>query len=145
MLLLLPGVESGLLVKALHCGSKGPGFQSHLQQRFISLLGALSPTPKMSRRFPFVFFGGDRHLAVGPGEPLKISLSAIGSFLVSWVIRSKPTCKNYHLLFTQCCGWCWGDGHFPGEQLLPSPFLPPSPSPLHLSLPSPGRKKQRGV
>ena len=51
----------------------------------------------------------------------------------------------YHLLFTQCCGWCWGDGHFPREQLLPSAFLPPSPSPLHLSIPSPGCKKQRGV
>ena len=34
------------MVKALDCGLKGPGFQSHLQQRFISLLGALSPTPK---------------------------------------------------------------------------------------------------
>ena len=41
------GVEGCLLVKALDCGSKGPGFQSHLQQRFISLLGALSPTPKI--------------------------------------------------------------------------------------------------
>ena len=41
------GVEGGLLVKALDCGSKGPGFQSHLQQRFISLLGALSPTSKI--------------------------------------------------------------------------------------------------
>ena len=38
------GVVAGLLVKALDCRSKGPGFQSHLQQRFISLLGALSPT-----------------------------------------------------------------------------------------------------
>ena len=41
------GVASGLLVKALDCGSKGLEFQSHLQQRFISLLGALSPTPKI--------------------------------------------------------------------------------------------------
>ena len=41
------GVEGGLLVKALDCGSKGPGFQSDLQQRFISLLGALSPTAKI--------------------------------------------------------------------------------------------------
>ena len=40
-------VVGGLLVKALDCGSKGPGFQSHLQQRFISLLGALSPTSKI--------------------------------------------------------------------------------------------------
>ena len=31
------------------CRSKGPGFQSHLQQRFISLLGALSLTSKLSR------------------------------------------------------------------------------------------------
>ena len=41
------GVEGGLLVKALDCRSKGPGFQSHLQQRFISLLGSLSRTPKI--------------------------------------------------------------------------------------------------
>ena len=41
------GVAVGLLVKALDCGLKGPGFQSHLQQRFISLLGALSPTSKI--------------------------------------------------------------------------------------------------
>ena len=33
--------------KALDCELKGPGFQSHLLQRFISLLGALSPTPKI--------------------------------------------------------------------------------------------------
>ena len=44
------GVEGGLSVKALDCGSKGPGFQSHLQQRFISLLGALSPTPKIEQK-----------------------------------------------------------------------------------------------
>ena len=46
------GVASGLLVKALDCGSKGLEFQSHLQQRFISqrfisLPCALSPTPKI--------------------------------------------------------------------------------------------------
>ena len=41
------GVAGGLLVKALDYGSKDPGFQSHLQQRFISLLGALSPTSKI--------------------------------------------------------------------------------------------------
>ena len=41
------GVASGLLVKALDCRSKRLGFQSHLQQRFISLPGALSPTPKI--------------------------------------------------------------------------------------------------
>ena len=44
-------VDRGLKVaywfKALDCGSKGPGFQSQLQQRFIYLLGALSPTPKI--------------------------------------------------------------------------------------------------
>ena len=41
------GVASGLLVRALDCRSKGLEFQSHLQQRFISLPGALSPTPKI--------------------------------------------------------------------------------------------------
>ena len=46
----IQGVEGGLLVKALDCGSKGPGFRSHLQQRFISLLGALSPTPKIEQK-----------------------------------------------------------------------------------------------
>ena len=44
---------------------------------------------KWSRRFTFVSFGGDIKRLVR--EPLKISLSAIGSFLVSWVIPSKPT------------------------------------------------------
>ena len=39
-----------ILVKALESGSKGPGFQSNLQQRFISLLGALSPTPKFEQK-----------------------------------------------------------------------------------------------
>ena len=43
-------VAGGLLVKALYCGSKGPRFQSHLQQRFISLLGALSPTSKIEKK-----------------------------------------------------------------------------------------------
>ena len=37
----------GLVVKVLDCEPKGPGFQPHLQQRFISLLGALSPTSKI--------------------------------------------------------------------------------------------------
>ena len=41
------GVAGGLLVKALDYGSKDPGFQSHLQQRFISLLGAVSPTSEI--------------------------------------------------------------------------------------------------
>ena len=41
------GVAGGLSVKALDYGLKDPGFQSHLQQRFISLLGALSPTSKI--------------------------------------------------------------------------------------------------
>ena len=48
---------------------------------------------KLSRRFTFVSFGGDIKLLV-PGNPLKISLSAIGSFLVSWVISSKPIYKK---------------------------------------------------
>ena len=42
---------------------------------------------KLSRRFSFASFGGD---AVSLGEPLKISLSAIGNFLVNWVIPGKP-------------------------------------------------------
>jgi len=29
----------------LECGAKGPLFQSHLQQTFISYLSALSPVP----------------------------------------------------------------------------------------------------
>ena len=64
-------VVGGLLVKALDCGFKDPGFQSHLQQRFISLLGALSPTSQLSRRFFFVSFGGDITPSV-PGNPLKL-------------------------------------------------------------------------
>ena len=58
---------------------------------------------KLSERFTFMSFGGDikpsvylhvfwrGHQAVGPGETLKISLSAIGSFLISWVIPGKPS------------------------------------------------------
>ena len=42
-----PEIRHEILVKALDCGSKGPGFQSLLQQRFICLQGALSPTPKI--------------------------------------------------------------------------------------------------
>ena len=72
-------VAGGLLVKTLDCGSKDPGFQSHLQQRFISLLGALSPTSKIEQK---VFFGGDIKPSV-PGNPLKIRLSAIGIFLLT--------------------------------------------------------------
>ena len=83
---MINGVAGGQLIKALDCESKGPGFQSHLQQRFISLLGALSPTSR--RRFCFASFRGDVQPSV-PGEPLKISLSAIGDFLVNWVIPSK--------------------------------------------------------
>ena len=63
------GVAVGLLVKALDCGSKGPEFQSHLQQRFIFLLGALSP---MSRRFSFASFRGDVKPSV-PGNLLKLA------------------------------------------------------------------------
>ena len=45
--LVIVRVEGGLLVKALDCGSKGPGFQSHLQHaEIISLLGELSHTPR---------------------------------------------------------------------------------------------------
>ena len=35
-------------MKVLNCKSKVPRFQSHLQRRFRSLLGALSPTSKNS-------------------------------------------------------------------------------------------------
>ena len=67
------GVAGGLV--ALDCRTKGPGFQSHLQRRFISLLGALSPT---SRKFEYkVFFGGDVKPLV-PGT----SLITIGDFLI---------------------------------------------------------------
>ena len=54
-------------------------------------------------------FGGDIKPS-GPGEPLKISLSAIGSFLVSWVISSKPIYKKKKkihgccLLVSSCMG-----------------------------------------
>ena len=41
------GVAGGLSVKALDYGLKDPGFPSHWQQRFICLLGALSPTSKI--------------------------------------------------------------------------------------------------
>ena len=75
------------MVNALDYRSKDPGFQSHEQQRFISLLGALSPTSKLSR-FSFASFGGDVK-AIGPREPLKISLSTIGYFLANWVILGK--------------------------------------------------------
>ena len=44
---------------------------------------------KLSGRFSFASLGGDVKLSV-PGEPLKISLSAIGDFLVNWVIPGKP-------------------------------------------------------
>ena len=43
---------------------------------------------KSSRRFSFASFGGDVKPSV-PGNPLKISLSAIGDFLVNWVIPGK--------------------------------------------------------
>ena len=43
---------------------------------------------KSSRRFSFASFGGDVKPLV-PGNPLKISLSAIGDFLVNWVIPGK--------------------------------------------------------
>ena len=66
------GVASGLLVKALDCGSKDPEFQSQLQQRFTSLPGALSPTPKNEWRFTFMSFGGDIKPSV-PGNPLKLA------------------------------------------------------------------------
>ena len=40
-------VAGGLVVKVLDCKSKGPRFQPHLQQRFISLPDALNPTSKI--------------------------------------------------------------------------------------------------
>ena len=57
------------MVKALDCGSKGPEIQSHLQQRFISLLGLLSPTPKIELK---VSFGGDIKPSV-PENPFKLT------------------------------------------------------------------------
>ena len=36
-------VAGGLLLKALGCGLKGPGFQSHMQQRFIFSSGCTQP------------------------------------------------------------------------------------------------------
>ena len=66
------GVAGGLLVKALDCGLIGPRFQSHLQQRFISLQGALSPTLKLSRKFSFVSFRGAVKPSI-PGNPLKLA------------------------------------------------------------------------
>ena len=40
-------VCGGLVVTTLDCGLKGPRFQYHQQQRFVSLLGALSPASKI--------------------------------------------------------------------------------------------------
>ena len=58
----------------------------HTKFNLTTMQRALSALPqKLSRRFAFVSFGGDIKPSV-LGNPLKTSLSAIGSFLVSWVI-----------------------------------------------------------
>ena len=62
-------VAGGLLVKALDCGSKSPGFQSHLQQRLISLPGALSFTSKIEYKF-FLWFLWREIKPSLPGNPL---------------------------------------------------------------------------
>ena len=73
------GVAGSLLVKALDYGLKDPGFQSHLPQRFISLLGALSPTSKIDQKVFLCVFQ---------------RVSAIGDFLINWVIPRKTIRKN---------------------------------------------------
>ena len=83
-------VKGGLLVKALECRSKGPGFQSHLQQTFISLLVHSALPRKLSRWFTFVSFGRDIKLSV-LGNPLKISLRLLG---VSSLAGSSPVNKH---------------------------------------------------
>jgi len=79
------------LKHCMDCGLKGPVFQSHLQQRFTSLPGALSPTPKIeSRGFTFVSFGGDIKSSV-LGNPLKLGVSSLtGSFPVNQLTKITP-------------------------------------------------------
>ena len=79
------------MVKALDCGSKGLG-SSPTCSRDLFLFRVYSALPqKLSRRFTFVSFGRDIKPSV-LGNPLKLAyVSAIGSFLVNWIIPSKPT------------------------------------------------------
>ena len=55
---------------------------------FLFWVHSALPQKKKLSRFSFASFGGDVK-AVGPGEPLNISLSAIGDFLVNWVSQEK--------------------------------------------------------
>ena len=67
---MLTGVASGLLVKALDCGSKS---SSPTCNRDLFLFWGHSALPqKLSRRFTFVSFGGDIKPSV-PGNPLKLA------------------------------------------------------------------------
>ena len=53
------GIAGGLFVKSLDCmHTKSPRLQPHLQQTFISLQGALSPTPKLEQVFLRIFQRG---------------------------------------------------------------------------------------
>ena len=77
--------------------SSSPTCSRDLFLRDLFLFHVHSALPlKLSRRFTFVSFGGDIKPSV-PGNPLKISLSAIGSFLVSWVISSKPIYQKIYI------------------------------------------------
>ena len=55
---------------------------------------------KSSRRFSFASFGGDVKQSV-LGNPLKISLSAIGDFLINWVIPGKTIKKNIYIYISR--------------------------------------------
>ena len=68
------------------------------------------PSTQLRRRFTctFVSFGEDIQSSVLHGQPIKISLSAIGSFLVNWQYQTyinKPT-SSCNLLYvgTECSG-----------------------------------------
>ena len=63
---------------------------SPTSSRDLFLFWVHSALPQKSSRrfFSFASFGGDVKPSV-PGNPLKISLSAIGNFLVNWVIPGK--------------------------------------------------------
>ena len=50
MLYIIKRVAGGLLVKALDCGWKGPGFQSHLQQIFLLWVHSVLPQKLSSRK-----------------------------------------------------------------------------------------------
>ena len=81
MLYIIKGVAGRLLVKAVDCGSKGPGFQSHLEQRFLLWVHSVLPQ-KLSRTFFFTSFRGDIKLSV-LGNPLKLAQVLLGIFLLT--------------------------------------------------------------